>query len=143
MSFVTLAALGAACGASSSVPSQPPPQPPPEPPKAQLVSATISTNGCATLTGANSRLAEETMHKLVDACASVPGGSTKFMVTLLPGGRIELPQGPDQPQTIPTCVLKNDLRHKVSLAKPCSLVIKLEETSVPIVPTDAGARDAR
>ncbi len=83
------------------------------------------------------------MHKLVDACASVPGGSTKFTVTLLPGGRIELPQGRDQPETIPTCILKNELRHHVSLSKACSLVVKLEEKSVPIVTADAAPRDAR
>ena len=91
----------------------------------------------------NSRLAEEAMHRLVDACTSVPGGSTRFTVTLLPGGRIDLTQGPDQPDTIPTCVLKNDLRHRVALPKPCSLVVKLEETSVPLADVDAGERDAR
>jgi hypothetical protein len=100
-------------------------------------------NGCATLTGVNGRLAEEAMHKLVDACASVPGGSTRFTLTLLPSGRIELPQSPDQPETIPTCVLKNDLRHRVSLQKPCSLVVKLEETSVTLSTADAGSHDAR
>jgi hypothetical protein len=136
-SLATFAALGAACAAA------PPSPPPPQPPKAQLVSATIAMNGCATLTGVNGRLAEEAMHKLVDACASVPGGSTRFTLTLLPSGRIELPQSPDQPETIPTCVLKNDLRHRVSLQKPCSLVVKLEETSVSLSTADAGSHDAR
>jgi hypothetical protein len=140
LSLVVLATLGAACAAS---PPPAPTPPPPEPAKAQLVSATIAVNGCAALAGANSRLAEEAMHRLVDACTSVPGGSTRFTVTLLPGGRIDLTQGPDQPDTIPTCVLKNDLRHRVALPKPCSLVVKLEETSVPLADVDAGERDAR
>jgi hypothetical protein len=126
MSLVTLAGLAVACSGS---------------PRAQLVSATIATNGCATLTGVNSRLAQEAMQKLVDGCTSVPGGSTKFTVTLLPGGRIELPQGPDQPETIPTCVLKNDLRHRVQLPKACSLVVRLEETSVSVPSVDAALRD--
>ena len=135
LSLGVLAAFGAACAA--------PPPPPPEAPRAQLVSSTIVTDSCATLAGANGRLAEEAMQKLVDGCTSVPGGSTRFTVTLLPGGRIELPQGPDQPQTIPMCVLRSELRHRVSLRKPCSLVVKLEETSVPLPPADAAPHDAR
>jgi len=131
--LMTVVAVGAACATSPPLP------PPPEPPKAQLVSATIATNGCATLAGVNGRLAEEAMYKLVDECASVPGGSTKFTVTLLPGGGIEFPKGPDQPDTIPTCVLRRGLGHRVRLAKPCSLVVKLEEKSVSLPTKDASA----
>jgi hypothetical protein len=136
LSLMTLAVVFGACATA------PPPPPAPEPPKAQLVSATIATNGCATLAGVNSRLAEEAMYKLVDECASVPGGSTKFTVTLLPGGGIELPQGPDQPETIPTCVLRNGFRHRVRLPKPCTLVVKLEQKSVLLPVADAGAPDS-
>jgi hypothetical protein len=132
------AVVGTACATS------PPLSPPPEPLKAQLVSASIAANGCANLSGVNSRLADEAMYRLVDECASVPGGSTTFTVRLLPGGGIEFPPGPDQPETIPTCVLKHDLRHRVHLPKPCSLVVKLEETNVPLSKADAAAsHDAR
>lgn len=137
---LALPAIAVACGGT------PPPQPPPADttPSVQVVSASILTNGCASFGPVNGRLAAEAMHKLVEGCTSVPGGSTRFTVTLQPGGRIELPQGEGQPATIPTCVLKNELRHKVYLQKPCSLEVKLGESSVdlPAAPgTDGGAND--
>jgi hypothetical protein len=131
---------------ASACPSSPLPAPPAKPePQLQLVTATVVTNGCATLGSVNARLAEDAMHKLVEGCGAVPGGATQFSVTLLPGGRIELPQGPNQPEVIPTCVFKNELRHRVYLVKPCSLDIKLAESSVPLPPVAAldGGADAR
>ena len=104
-----------------------------------MVNATILANGCeAQLGHANGKLAEKAMYELVEGCSSVPGGSAQFGATLRPGGQIEIAAAPGQPDVVPICVLKHRLVHKVPLAKPCRLDVKIEETKVP-VGTDAGS----
>lgn len=99
------------------------------------------TNGCVSLGAVNARLAEDAMHRLVEGCAAVPGGTMQFTATLQPGGRIELAQGPGAPDVVPSCALKNELRHKVYLQKPCNLEVKLEETTIHL-PLSAPIADA-
>ncbi len=73
--------------------------------------------------------AEKTMNALVGGdCSSVPGGKARFLATLKPGGGIEIaaPDGTDQ-GTIPICVLKGQLKHKLKLKKPCTLDVQIEE----------------
>jgi hypothetical protein len=108
-------------------------------PSAQVVNATILTNGCQHLGKGNSMLAESAMYHLVEACTSVPGGSTQFVATLQPGGRIDITAAPGQPDVVPICILKHSLLHKVPLKTPCQLDVKIEQTSVAM-PTrlDAG-----
>ena len=106
---------------------------------AKIVNATIVTNGCQSLGVASARLAERAMYDLVEACASIPGGTTRFHATLQPGGRIEIVAGPGQPEVIPICVVKHSLLHKVRLSQPCGLDVKLEETTLA-VGRDAGVR---
>jgi hypothetical protein len=99
---------------------------------AQVVNATILANGCQNLGRANGELAEKAMYKLVEGCASVPGGTAQFGATLLPGGQIEIAAAPGQPGMVPICILKHPLVHKVPLSKPCRLDVKIEQTSVPV-----------
>ncbi|MCK6535168.1 MAG: hypothetical protein L6Q84_19520 [Polyangiaceae bacterium] len=79
--------------------------------------------------------AERTMNGLVGECDSVPGGTASFQATLLPGGRIEIsaPDGSDR-GTVPICVVKHALKHKLLLAKPCTLAVQIEEKSVRAAP---------
>jgi hypothetical protein len=107
-------------------------------PNAQFVNATILTNRCQELGRARAKLAETAMYQLVEACKSVPGGSAQFEATLQPGGRIDITAAPGQPDVVPVCILKHSLMHKVPLAKPCRLEVKIEQTSVPMA-LDAGA----
>jgi hypothetical protein len=102
-----------------------------------VVNATILTNGCQELGRANAKLAENAMYQLVEGCSSVPGGSAQFRATLDPGGRIEIAASPGQPDVVPICVLKHSLQHKVALARPCRLDVKIAQTSVPVA-VDAG-----
>jgi hypothetical protein len=108
--------------------------PPAEPsgPSAQMVNATILTNGCQALGPANARLAEKAMYQLIEGCSSVPGGKAQFEATLQPGGRIQIGGVPGQPDVVPICVLKHALEHKVPLTQPCRLDVKIEQTSVPM-----------
>jgi len=104
-----------------------------------VVNATILANGCEKQLGhTNGKLAEKAMSELVEGCSSVPGGSAQFGATLQPGGRIEIAAAPGQPDVVPICILKHRLTHKVPLAKPCRLDVKIEQTSVP-VSIDAGS----
>jgi hypothetical protein len=102
------------------------------------VNATILTNGCQHLGATNAKLAERAMYQLVEGCSTVPGGSAQFEATLEPGGRIAIAAAPGQPDVIPICILKHSLQHKVALAKPCHLDVKIAQTSIP-VPVEAGA----
>jgi hypothetical protein len=106
---------------------------------AKIVNATIVANGCQSLGVASARLAERAMYDLVEACASIPGGTTRFHATLQPGGRIEIVAEPGQPEVIPICVVKHSLLHKVRLSQPCGLDVKLEETTLAVGP-DGGVR---
>jgi len=99
---------------------------------AQIVNATILTNGCQRLGTASAQLAEHAMYDLVEGCTSVPSGSARFEATLDPGGRIEITAVPGYADVVPICVLKHALVHKVPLAKPCRLDVKIEETHVAV-----------
>ena len=109
-------------------------------PAAQMVNATILTNGCQALGPANARLAEKAMYQLIEGCSSVPGGKAEFEATLQQGGRVAISAVPGQPDVIPICVLKHSLQHSVPLTQPCRLDVKLEQTSVSL-PSDAGTRN--
>ncbi|HZU83710.1 MAG TPA: hypothetical protein VE987_12370 [Polyangiaceae bacterium] len=99
---------------------------------ADVVNATILTNGCEALGRTNARLAERAMYELVEGCTSVPGGSAQFGATLLPGGRIEIAAAAGQPGVVPICVLKHPLTHKVPLERPCRLDVHIAESSVRV-----------
>jgi hypothetical protein len=116
-------------------------------PSAQVVNATILTNGCQELGKSHARLAEKAMYQLVEGCTTVPNGSAQFEATLLPGGRIDIAVPPGQPGVVPVCVLKHSLTHRVPLSRPCHLEVKIGQTSVLVAPpaasapgSDAGAR---
>ena len=97
---------------------------------AQVVHATVLANGCQGLGAANGRLAERAMYDLVEGCDAVPGGAARFEATLEPGGRIRIAAASGQAPVVPICVLKHPLVHKVPLAKPCSLDVRVEEETV-------------
>ena len=140
-SLTLLCAALSACGtkrAAAPPPALPPP--PPAQPKARAVSAIVLMNRCADMGPANAKLAEGAMYQLVEGCSTIAGGTAHFAATLHPGGRIELGPVPGQPETIPICVLKHALTHKVALQKPCTLDVRLEESSVAIQAVDAGKR---
>jgi hypothetical protein len=113
------------------------PPPPPEPARsdnarsAHLVSATVVANECGAVSKANAKRAEDAMHKLVEGCTSVPGGSQRFAATLQPGGRIEIAQT-GASEVVPICVLKNELRHTVPLTQSCKLEVRLEEGTIAL-----------
>jgi hypothetical protein len=117
--------------------------PPPEPPgsSARLVSATVLANDCGSVNKVWARLAADAMRKLVEGCTSVPGKSARFSATLSPGGRIEIAApgdgGAPQPDVVPICILKNELRHKIPLKQPCKLEVSLEEETIAL--PDAGS----
>ena len=145
LELALIAALSALAACASTPPPASPEPPPPttaEPPStgpsAQVVNATILTNGCQNLGKSNAMLAESAMYHLVEACTSVPGGSAQFEATLEPGGRIDIAGVPGQPAVVPICILKHSLQHNVPLKAPCHLDVKIEQTSV-VMPTDAGA----
>jgi hypothetical protein len=132
----------AACGPKEPAAAPPPPtsaSPPAPGPAAQVVNATILTNGCQELGKNNARLAERAMYQLVEGCTSVPGGSVQFEATLQPGGRVDIAVPHGQPDVVPVCILKHALQHKVPLSKPCRLEVKIAQTSVPVAQAPASA----
>lgn len=139
-----LVGLAAASVISIACRAAPPPAAPaPDPvasssPNTRIVSATVLANECANLGKVNGKLAEDAMNRLVEGCTAIPGGSIRFVATLQPGGRIEIAPVEGQPATVPICVLKHELKHKVALQKACKLEVKLEETAIHL---DAGASD--
>ena len=132
-----LGLLIVSCGSPQEAPATVPTATTAAPRSAEVVNATILTNGCQSLGATNARLAEKAMYQLVEGCSSVPGGVAQFEATLQPGGRIDIAVAPGQPDVVPTCILKHSLVHKVPLHKPCPLDVRIEQTSVAM-PGDAG-----
>jgi hypothetical protein len=127
------AALFALTGCSPAPPPAEPaaPEEPPPPPIA-LMNATVVATSCPQVTKFNARMAENAIRKLIEPCTKIPGGAARFSATMLPGGRIQLgsPEGDPAEGVVPTCVVKNQLTHKVLLRKPCSFRVELEERTV-------------
>jgi hypothetical protein len=128
----------AACGPKEPAVGPAGAEPVPSGRSAQIVNATILTNGCRDLGASAARLAERAMDQLIEGCSSVPGGKAQFEATLQPGGRIQIAGVAGEPDVVPICILKHSLSHNVPLTKPCHLDVKIEQTSVS-VPVDAGA----
>ena len=105
---------------------------------AHTVSAVVLVNGCARLGADNARLAQAAMSQLVDGCSAFSGDRVQFTATLLPGGTIQFEPRPNQPQTIPICVVNHPLSHHVKLDKACSLEVRLEEGSTSVRTADGG-----
>jgi hypothetical protein len=103
---------------------------------ASLVNATAVVSACPDARKMNGKAATETLNKLVEPCAQVPGGRAHFSATLEPGGKIELasPEGNTAEGVVPTCVLGHGLTHKVFLTKPCRFDVNLEERKVAAPP---------
>jgi hypothetical protein len=101
-----------------------------------MVNASAIVGTCPDARRMNANTAAETINKLVEPCAQVPGGKAHFAATLMPGGKIALasPDGKVAEGVVPTCVLSNGLTHKVLLGKPCTFDVQLEERK-------PGARD--
>lgn len=98
-----------------------------------LMNASVVLGTCPDGPRMDSRSANVAIQKLVEPCSKVPGGAAHFSATLLPGGRIELasPSGDTAEGMVPTCVLQNQLRHRVLLRKPCEFDVTLEERAMP------------
>ena len=92
-----------------------------------LVDATIIFNDCGVVSNMNAKLAQKTMRQLVEACNEVPGGIARFTATLLVDGRIELATGDGGLGTVPICVLRHELKHKVVVKKPCTMQVQMSE----------------
>ena len=128
-------ALAASCallsGACASKPARSPAVAPAALPRTvtSMVNASAIIEACPDARKMNARTAAETINKLVDPCASVPGGSAHFSATLMPGGKIELaaPDGKVAEGVVPTCVLSHGLSHQVYLSHPCTFDVQLEE----------------
>jgi hypothetical protein len=130
--------LAMACAAAAPPSSTTPDPTPSSSANARIVSATVLANECANLGKVNAKLAEDAMNRLVEGCTAIPGGSIRFVATMQPGGRIEIAPAEGQPATVPICVLKHELKHKVALQKACKLEVRLEESAIHL---DAGASD--
>ena len=104
-----------------------------------MVDATIMFTDCSVRSDMNARLAQKTMRQLVEACNEVPGGTAQFSATLNPGGRIELNTVDGGPGTVPICVLRHELKHKVVVKKPCTMQVQMTERKAASIATrDAG-----
>lgn len=98
-----------------------------ESPAVGFVDATIMFTNCGKVAKMNARSAQRTMRLLVEACEEVPGGSAEFTATLSPDGRIELAALDGGLGTVPTCVLRHELKHKVAVSKPCTMQVRMTE----------------
>lgn len=94
-----------------------------------MVNASVVIGACPDARKMNAKTAAETINQLVEPCGQVPGGKAHFAAVLLPGGKIELaaPDGKVTEGVVPTCVLSHGLAHKVSLTKPCTFDVQIEE----------------
>jgi hypothetical protein len=135
---LVVAAAAIACGPKEPPAAPSAPEAAPSGRAAQIVNATILTNGCRDLGASAARLAERAMDQLIEGCSTVPGGKAQFEATLQPGGRIQISGVAGEPDVVPICILKHSLLHNVPLTKPCRLDVKIEQTSVSVV-LDAGA----
>jgi hypothetical protein len=97
-----------------------------------MVSAIVLMNGCSHLGKSNAKLAETTIYGLIEACKAVPGGHIRLTATLRPGGTIDLTPAAGEPATVPVCMLRHSLIHKLTLQKSCALDVKLEESAVRV-----------
>jgi len=91
------------------------------------VDATIMFTDCGVVSNMNAQVAQKTMRQLVEACNEVPGGTAQFTATLLVDGRIELATNDGGTGTVPICVLRHELKHKVVVKKPCIMQVKMSE----------------
>ena len=107
-----------------------------------MVSAIVLMNGCSHLGKANAKLAESTISGLIDACKTIPGGHVRLTATLRPAGQIDLAPAAGEPATVPVCMLRHPLVHKLALQKPCALDVKLEESAVRVGVADSTIGDA-
>lgn len=103
-----------------------------EGPAVGLVSSEVVVKSCPDARRINASTAQATIRRLVGPCSGVPGGAAHFSAILMPGSRIELasPEGDHAEGVVPTCALKNQLRHGLALAKPCMLDVRLEERTL-------------
>ncbi|MRG97315.1 hypothetical protein [Polyangium spumosum] len=108
--------------------STPPPEEP-QGPEIGVVDATVVVESCPDAKTMNAKAAHASIRKLVEPCSKIPGGAAHFSTTLMPGGRVVLasPSGNPDEGVVPTCVLSNQLTHRVFLRKPCKFDVKLEE----------------
>ncbi|MDI1481624.1 hypothetical protein [Polyangium sp. y55x31] len=113
-------------GCGSSQPAQP------QGPAIGVVDAQVVVESCPDQKTMNAKAAHATIQKLVEKCSTVPNGTAHFSTTLMPGGRIMLasPSGNPDDGVVPTCVLSNQLTHRVYLKQPCKFDVKLEERKV-------------
>ena len=97
-----------------------------------LVDASSVVSACPDNKSMNARAATNAINHLIEPCAGVPGGRAHFSATLLPGGKIEItsPEGNPAEGSVPICVLRGGLHHKVLLRSPCTFDVKLEERKV-------------
>lgn len=91
------------------------------------IDATIMFTDCGVVSNMNAQVAQKTMRQLVEACNEVPGGTAQFTATLLVDGRIELATADGGTGTVPICVLRHELKHKVVVKKPCIMQVKMSE----------------
>jgi hypothetical protein len=98
-----------------------------ESPELGFVDATIMFTNCSKVANLNAKSAQRTMRRLVEACEEVPGGAAEFTATLLPDGRIEFAAVDGGLSTVPMCVLRHELKHKVKVSKPCTMHVRMTE----------------
>jgi hypothetical protein len=125
--FVSAAAVG--CGGKGAEA----PEDADDAPDLTFVNSTVVVGSCPDASkGMNAKAASAAIRKLVAPCSKVPGGGAHFSATLMPGGRITLasPEGDAADGVVPTCVLSNQLEHRVMLKNPCKLDVRLEERQV-------------
>lgn len=138
--LAALAALSALPGCGAPPPPQEPAEPSePPPPPIALMNATVVVESCPNVTKYNARMAENAIRKMIEPCTKVPGGAARFTATMVPGGNIKLasPSGDVSEGVVPTCVVTNELTHKVLLRKPCVFRIELEDRTIPQPPPAA------